>query len=296
MIRFLLVILLLCVSPFSADAEKIIHAEHSLYRNITVYESDNERCMRFTRQSSSRQTCMSLNDVNYLVFNYTRIIIAALYLNPEPKKILIIGLGGGTLPTTFSRILPHAEIDTVEIDPAVVRVARKYFNFRTTAKNRVFEDDGRVFVKRAIKSKIKYDLIILDAYDHEYIPEHLLTREFLGEIRKIMEPGAVLAANTWSSSRLYDHESATYESVFGRFFNLKSGSRIIILKQDGLPAFENIKKNAVQLEKKIKPLGVDAVFLLPLFSTKRDWRLDARILTDQYSPSNLLNASSRKGN
>jgi spermidine synthase len=87
-----------------------------------------------------------------------------------------IGLGGGTLPTAFSRILPQAEIDNVEIDPAVVRVARKYFNFRPTAKNKVVEEDGRVFVKRAVKKKIKYDLIILDAYDHEYIPEHLVTR------------------------------------------------------------------------------------------------------------------------
>jgi hypothetical protein len=122
-----------------------------------------------------------------------------------------IGLGGGTLPTAFSRILPQAEIDNVEIDPAVVRVARKYCNFRPTAKNKVVEEDGRV----------------------------------------------------------------------------------IILKHDGLPSSGNIKKNARQLEKRIKPLGVDSSFLLPLFSTKRDWRPDARILTDQYSPSNLLNASRR---
>lgn len=293
MIRFLLLILLLCGSPVYAGAEKIIHSERSLYRNITVYESDNERCMRFTRLGSSRQTCLSLDDPNYLVFNYTKMMIAALYLNPEPKKILIIGLGGGTLPTAFSQILPQAEIDTVEVDPAVVRVARKYFNFQPTAKRRIVEDDGRVFVKRAIKKKIKYDFIILDAYDHEYIPEHLLTREFLSEVKKVMEPGAVLAANTWSSSRLYDHESVTYESVFGRFFNLKSGSRVIILKHDGLPASGNIKKNAMQLERRIKPLGVDASYLLPLFSTERDWRPAARILTDQYSPSNLLNASHR---
>jgi spermidine synthase len=293
MIRFLLAILFLCVSPVYAGVEKIIHSERSLYRDITVYESDNERCMRFTRLGSARQTCLSLSDPNHLVFDYTKMMIAALYLNPEPKKILIIGLGGGTLPTAFSQILPQAEIDTVEIDPAVIRVARKYFNFQPTAKRRVAEDDGRVFVKRAIKKKIKYDLIILDAYDHEYIPEHLLTREFLGEVKKVMEPGAVLAANTWSTSRLYDHESATYESVFGRFFNLKSEARVIIVKLDGLPTSGNIKKNAMQLEKRIKPLGVDASFLLPLFSTERDWQPGARILTDQYSPSNLLNASHR---
>ena len=137
---------------------------------------------------------------------------------------------------------------------------------------------------------MKYDLIMLDAFDHEYIPEHLLTKEFLSEVKKVMMPGGVLAANTWSASRLYDHESATYESVFGRFFNLRLNSRVILVKYDGLPSRLEITKNARALEARLKPFGVGADFLLPLFSTDRDWRIDAKILTDQYSPSNLLNA------
>ena len=48
---------------------------------------------------------------------------------------------------------------------------------------------------------------MLDAFDHEYIPEHLLTQEFLKEVKSLLAPGGVLAANTFSSSRLYDHES-----------------------------------------------------------------------------------------
>jgi spermidine synthase len=217
-------------------------------------------------------------------------MLGALYIQPEPDKILIIGLGGGILTSTLSRILPKAKIDTVEIDPAVVRVAQKYFNFRITPAASVSEEDGRVFVKRAIRKGEKYDLIMLDAFDQEYIPEHLLTKEFLSEVKKVMMPGGVLAANTWSASRLYDHESTTYESVFGRFFNLRLNSRVILVKHDGLPSKSVITKNARALEARLKPFGVGADFLLPLFSTDRDWRIDAKILTDQYSPSNLLNA------
>jgi spermidine synthase len=276
--------------PFHVTAETVLHTERSLYRNITVYESDDERCMRFTKKISARQSCISLKDPDSLVFNYTKMMLGALYLQPEPDKILIIGLGGGTLPSTLSRIFPKAKIDTIEIDPAVVRVAQKYFNFRTTSTNNVSEEDGRVFVKRAITKGMKYDLIMLDAFDHDYIPEHLLTQEFLKEVKKVMTPGGVLTANTWSSSRLYDHESATYESVFGVFFNLRLNSRVILVKNDGLPSRLVITKNAKALEARLKPFGVGADFLLPLFSTNRDWRIDARVLTDQYSPSNLLNA------
>jgi spermidine synthase len=276
--------------PFRVTAETVLHTERSLYRNITVYESDDERCMRFTKQIGARQSCISLKNRDSLVFNYAKMMLGALYIQPEPDKILIIGLGGGILTSTLSRILPKAKIDTVEIDPAVVRVAQKYFNFRITPAATVSEEDGRVFVKRAMRKGMKYDLIMLDAFDHEYIPEHLLTKEFLSEVKKIMMPGGVLAANTWSASRLYDHESATYESVFGRFFNLRLNSRVILVKHDGLPSRLEITKNARVLEARLKPFGVGADFLLPLFSTDRDWRIDAKILTDQYSPSNLLNA------
>ena len=245
--------------------------------------------MRFTKQIGARQSCISIKDPDNLVFNYTKMMLGALYLQPAPDKILIIGLGGGTLPSTLSRILPKAKIDTVEIDPAVVRVARKYFNFHMTPTVTVSEEDGRVFVKRAIKKGVKYDLIMLDAFDHEYIPEHLLTKEFLSEVKKVMMPGGVLAANTWSSSRLYDHESVTYESVFGRFFNLRLNSRVILAKYAAMPSKTEITKNARALEERLKPFGTGADFLLPLFSTDRDWRADAKVLTDQYSPSNLLN-------
>jgi spermidine synthase len=289
-VTLILILGIMTAFPFPVAAETVLHTERSLYRNITVYESDDERCMRFTKQVSARQSCISLKDPNYLVFDYTKMMLGALYLQPGPDKVLIIGLGGGTLPSTLSRILPKAKIDTVEIDPAVVRVAQKYFNFRTTPTVTVSEEDGRVFVKRAIKKGNKYDLIMLDAFDHDYIPEHLLTQEFLREVKKVMTPGGVLAANTWSSSRFYDHESATYESVFGRFFNLRLGSRVIFVKNDGLPSRLVITKNAEALETRLRPSGVGADFLLPLFSTNRDWRVDARVLTDQYSPSNLLNA------
>ncbi|MEW6720085.1 MAG: fused MFS/spermidine synthase [Thermodesulfobacteriota bacterium] len=275
--------------PGTAGAETILHKERSLYRDITVYEEEGTRCMRFTRLFSARQTCVSLKNPDHLVINYTKMMLGALYLRPDPRKILMIGVGGGTLPTKLSSLFPAAEIHAVEIDPAVISVAKKYFDFRPGKNILVFEEDGRVFVKRAFKNGYRYDLILLDAFDHEYIPEHLLTKEFLEEVRKILMPGGVLAANTWSTSRLYDHESATYQSVFGEFYNLRYLSRVILVKPDGLPSMDLVKKNAHALDDRLKRFDVDTDWVLSLFSTKRDWRADARVLTDQYSPSNLLN-------
>ena len=271
-----------------AHAE-VLHRERSLYRNIVVYEEDGLRCMAFGRSSAARQSCVAVAEPARLVFNYARMVMAALYLDPKPRRILILGLGGGTLASTFQRIFPGATIDTVEIDPAVVRVARKYFGFEPGANLRVFEEDGRVFVKRMQRESAHYDLIVLDAFDHEYIPEHMLTREFLLEVKSLLPEHGVLAANTFSTSRLYDHESATYYSVFGDFFGLRQNNRVILVRLGGLPAKGEIERNAALIDPKLAPLGVERSWLLPQLEVERGWPAGTRVLTDRYSPSNLLN-------
>jgi spermidine synthase len=172
----------------------------------------------------------------------------------------------------------------------VVRVAKKYFGFATSATVRAFEMDGRVFVKRALKQPARYDLIMLDAFDHEYIPEHMLTREFLSEVRGLMTDNGVLAANTFSSSRLYNYESITYQTVFGDFFNLKDSNRVILIRRNGLPDNAELQRNATALDSRLKTLDVSSNWLLPKFTTNKDWPANTRVLTDQFSPANLLNS------
>ncbi|WP_269532581.1 spermidine synthase [Chitinimonas sp. BJYL2] len=272
-------------------SQKVLHTEKSLYRNIIVYEENGTRCMRFGRANGSRQTCYVLRRPEELVFEYTRMMMSALYLQPAPKNILIVGLGGGTLPMTLRKLLPDARIDAVEIDPAVSKIAVRFFGLTPDAKLQVFEEDGRVFVKRQARAGRKYDLVMLDAFDHDYIPEHMLTREFLQEVKSLMAPGAVLASNTFSSSKLYKYESATYAAVFGEFYNIKNASRVVLTRLGGLPKRSEIERNARQFEDAFWRMKIDSDWLLERFQTQRDWPADTRVLTDQYSPSNLLNVS-----
>lgn len=286
----LLALSLLPVLP-SFGAQQMIHSEKSLYREVLVYEEGGERCMCFTRACRiGRQSCILLSDPHRFALNYTRMMMAGtLFMGQAPQRVLIIGLGGGSIPTALREILPQAQIDVVEIDPAVTRVARRYFNFKDDAKMKVYEVDGRVYVKRALRAGTKYDLVMLDAFDHEYIPEHLLTREFLTEVKSLLSPQGVVVGNTFSSSRLYDHESTTYADVFGTFYNLKSANRVVIARPAGLPDAASLRAKAMEYEKVLATFGVDAMSVLPMFTTRPDWDTTARVLTDQYSPANLLN-------
>jgi spermidine synthase len=169
-------------------------------------------------------------------------------------------------------------------------VAEKFFGFKRDPKLNVSEEDGRVFIKKAIRAGTKYDIIMLDAFEDEYIPEHMSTREFLLEVKSALTPDGVVAANTFSSNRLYPYESATYESVFGPFYNLKLGNRIIYAQPNKLVDRATLETNAKKFEAEFDKRGFTPDWLLEMATTERDWDKNTRILTDQFSPSNILNS------
>src|SRR4051812_18327720 len=83
-----------------AQEQRTIHQERSLYRNVSVVQTGDERCMLFrARRGLGRESCMRVTDPDHLVFEYAPMMLSSLFLNPSPRRILIIGEGGGTLPT-----------------------------------------------------------------------------------------------------------------------------------------------------------------------------------------------------
>ncbi|MED5525913.1 MAG: fused MFS/spermidine synthase [Pseudomonadota bacterium] len=283
----------LLLSAFAASTSaKTVHQERSLYQNISVVEQNGRRCLVFAAvRGDQNQTCQYLDHSQKLVFPYVRMVLAGLLVNPEPQKILMVGLGGGSVPTVLRRLYPDASIDIVEIDPAVEKVAKTYFGFEEDPKMQVKVSDARVFIKRAQLQKAQYDLVILDAFNGDYIPEHLITQEFLQETRTLLGNSGVLVANTFSTSKLYDHESATYRQVFGAFFNFKmenTQNRVVIASTAPLPSEATLQQRAAALAERLAPFGVAIEDYPPALSTATDWDTGARILTDQYSPANLL--------
>jgi len=287
-----LALILISTTSFS----RVIHSERSLYRNIIVEDKKDLRCLKFNVKSSkTNQSCMYKGNPDQLVFNYTKLVFSSLLMIDAPKKVLIIGLGGGTLSNTIHHLYPQATITNVEIDPAVIKVAREYFGFFENDNVTSIVQDGRIFVKRAGIKKEKYDWIILDAFNGDYIPEHLLTKEFFEETKNILTDKGVISANTFSVSKLYNHESATYYNVFGDFINVsnqENSNRIILAGHKALPNITKIKERVKNLHPILKVFGIDINEISKhMASTKKtkDWPENTKVLTDQYSPANLLN-------
>lgn len=281
---------LMLLGHASSSWAGVVHEERSLYRNIIINEQDNLRCMRFVVHDKKihNQSCVDLKDRNRLVFEYAKMMLAAVFIKPEPHSILIVGLGGGTLPTAMHQLLPKAHITSVEIDAAVVKAAQQYFYYQEGPQVITETLDARVFIKRAGRQGKKWDLVVLDAFNGDYIPEHLMTREFLQEVQAVLNPGGLVAANTFATSRLYHHESATYNAVFSHLHMLSrgDGNRVIFASDESfvLPKAEVARE---QWQARLQQYDMDVKDILALEKPFK-WDVSAKVLTDQFVPANIL--------
>ena len=285
---------LLVALPTAAAAETIFE-QRSLYRNITVTELKDVRCLKFAtrRYLDVRQSCMDLTEPDTLIFDYTRMVLTGLFVQQQPQDALVLGLGGGTIPRALAFLYPDIQVTSVEIDPAVVSVAERYFDFTEDEQQTIHVADGRVWVKRALQRDERFDYIVLDAFNGDYIPEHMLTREFLLEVRDLLRPGGVVVANTFSVSRLYHSESMTYLASFDWVINVERdrGNRILVAGMGSRPSDEALLAGALRLEAEhdLGTLGLSIDELIDLIDDDPHWDPAAPILTDEYSPANLMN-------
>jgi spermidine synthase len=227
---FLVPALLAVLATVSHAAETILYEKASAFGTIVVTEDENRlRTLRFGR-NGARQSVVKPGDPDHLELPYARVAFAGLALSHEPRRMLIIGLGGGTLPMFLRKHYPGATIDVVDIDPDVVLVAKQFFSFREDERMRAHVADGRLFVE---KIQQPYDVIFLDAFGADSVPAHLTTLEFLGAIRAGLTPGGVVIGNVWGrySNALYDAMVRTYQEVFDELFVLevRGAGNIILL-------------------------------------------------------------------
>ena len=288
-----LLLILMIVQPLTASSSfaKQIHKERSIYRNVVITEESSLRCMRFEtrRRKITNQACIDLNNKDRVVFEYIHGILSGFAINEKPDRILIIGLGGGVLSNVMHQISPTSHITNVDIDPVVVKLAKQYFNYQENTNINTVIKDGRVFIKRAILKNEKYDWIILDAFNGDYIPEHLMTKEFLTEVKSLLTQHGILSANTFSTSLLYDYESATYQNVFNHlqiFHAPTKGNRVIFASNQ--KSFKYFPELSSTLISKLLVHEIDAEKVWSNIDDKVDWDTQSRLLTDQYSPANLL--------
>ena len=190
---------------------RLAHIE-TPYNDVFITKRQHQLVMSFQLKGwDYTESVSNLLDPDDLPLRYAQVMTIATVYPEAPRKILMLGLGGGSISTYLGRFMPEAAITTVEIDPGVITAAKTYFGVRETERMRYHAGDGRVFLNR--NSEL-YDLILLDAYRGGYVPFHLLTREFYTLVKQRLTPGGAAAFNVHDGSKLYASTVKTLGEVF----------------------------------------------------------------------------------
>ena len=197
----------------SQSGYKIVATKDSQYHRIAVVDDDTSRYLRF---DSSFQSGMYLDDPYRTRFSYSDYLQLPFAYRAQTRRMLYVGLGGGSAPKRTWRDFPGVRIDVVELDPEVVDMAYKYFELPRDPRLTVAVEDGRRYVSG---HEGRWDVIVIDAFYSDAIPFHLATREFLELARSRLTPGGLVVTNIIGAvkgpdSRLFRSMLRTYRAVF----------------------------------------------------------------------------------
>jgi spermidine synthase len=187
--------------------------EHdSAFHRLKVTDNDGVRLLKFER---NQQSSMRLDDPFETDIEYVSYFHLALAIQPSIRRVLVIGLGGGSLVKRMWRDYPQMHLDAVEIDPDVAELAHELFELPRDERIRVIVGDGREYLRRCGST---YDLIVVDAFDDDRVPPHLLTDEFLRECRDHMTEDGVIAYNLIAS--VHGEHSKPFRSFYRTITNV----------------------------------------------------------------------------
>ncbi len=223
------------------------------------------------------------------MFTYMLHDLARAY-TPRIDQVLCVGLGVGIVPMEFAR--EGARVDVVEINPAVVPLAQKYFDLEPARLNLHF-GDGRAFINRSDK---QYDAVILDAFLGESSPAHLMTREAFAAMRRLLKPDGTLVINSFGdfepgqdffTASLYKTLANVFPSVRIHNDGRNGNTMFVASSRPNLeivhpPDFAHVHPHCAQ--------EVQAAFEGLRETNPRH----GRVLTDDYNPVEFRDAANRE--
>ncbi len=280
----------------SQTGYKIVETADSQYHRIAVVDDDTSRYLRF---DSSFQSGMFLNDPYRTRFIYSDYLQLPFAYRAQTRRMLYIGLGGGSAPKRTWRDFPGVRIEAVELDPKVVDIAYKHFELPRDPRLVVEVEDGRRYVS---DHEGPWDVIVIDAFYADAIPFHLATREFLELARSRLTPGGLVVTNIIGAvkgpdSRLFRSMLRTYRAVFPTVAihpvveagnDIESVRNIIVVAGEGAAPSKQFLLDRWRDVRRRSPGSPDLVAAINGRVDAPIPTQDVPVLTDDYAPTDAL--------
>jgi spermidine synthase len=173
--------------------EGLIYEHDSAYNYIQVLQSGSELVLKLNEGEGIQSSYSPQQVLSGYVYDYFLLVpfFRSAQYSPPVASMCLIGLAGGTTARQYSAVFGPIPMDGVEIDPAIILVARRFFGLDLPNLH-IAAQDGRYYLAH---SKKQYDVVLVDAYNPPYIPFQLTTVEFFRQVRDHLTPDGVVAVN-----------------------------------------------------------------------------------------------------
>lgn len=215
--------------------------------HVEVVDKEHIRTLHF--DTPVEQSSMFLNDPFALEMEYIRMMAFTLLFNPEAKKVLCLGLGGGALPKFIWKYFPKVEVTVVEYSELVIEVASRFFEVPQDPRLKICHSEGVTFLQHNAEL---YDFIFVDLYISTGISPSSTTAHFFELCYKNLSPQGILVWNLWGSSQ---KELIHVKKVFGsNYFMLSNDERTnsIVTAYKEIPRFDRLAPLAKKLKETSK--------------------------------------------
>lgn len=178
---------------------------------VFVREDDDSLALHF--DLATVQSRMLRDAPERLVLGYTRTMMGFLLLTPQPRKICMIGLGGGSMPKYCHAKLPQAAIAVVEIDADVIALREQFQVPADSDRFHVLQMDGADYMRAPMRAfdgpcEGPFDVIVVDGFDSDGQPTQLCSLAFYDNAFARLAENGVMAVNL--------HHNALYEIALAR--------------------------------------------------------------------------------
>lgn len=229
-----------------------------------VQESGGKRSLHFSIRAT--QSCMDLAQPDRLDLEYTRLMAAFLLLQPAPRSLAMIGLGGGSLARFCHRALPETRVWVAEINPHVIALRERFAVPPDGARFRVVEADGADFVRRAAGG---LDVLLVDGYHAEGLPRSLSSQRFFDDCAQALAPAGVLVMNLWAEARrkvqVLERIRRSFGGVALAVDDSEGCNRVVFAARGG--RLEAFRPGPLR-----RPRGLDAAVWQPLLGELAHWQ------------------------
>ena len=269
---------------------EIIDSKESLYNNIYILKRDGLIIMTFGKNDRYWfESAYDPTDELKLPYVYSHYMGLATAYAKNVRTITEIGFGGGRESWYLHKFMPDVALTSVELDPDVIAMAKKYFGIREDKNFSIVNRDGRLYLK---DHPAKYDVLLIDAYRGPFVPFHLMTTEFYKLAKSRLNEGGVLAQNIEPNTMLFDAAIVTLKSVFDNVDLYTANRNIVAIAYDGP------QKRKADLKDAAKAMQAKYDFRYDLTDLVKDRRVlkhlpKRKALTDDFAPVEALKAIER---